>query len=180
MLNNGDDAWEVAWQAAMDNYKPAQKLLLGQIKSPEDASSALLTARLHQESTKSFVIMNKIQRVLDGIKIFEDAMKIYSNCGVGELCLLWGSVTLVLQVHSKSSFVVAFLLINGPSDGVPSHCMFRKVLGSHGVLLRKSFTYETICAVPWKRSVSERSSQIVIPGFHRLLYPVDIFLPAER
>jgi hypothetical protein len=98
MPNGNKNSWENARASALAVCSPDQRSVLDQIKSPEAARAALLITESRKSPRKSSMIMKKIQRALDGVKVFEEAMKVYSNSGVGELCLLWGSLTLILQV----------------------------------------------------------------------------------
>lgn len=102
-LDGHYDAWKIATESTLSKCSPEQKLILDQIKSPEAARAALLTVESQQRSRRSSMVMNKVQRVLDAVKIFENAMKIYSNVGVIDLCLLWGTVTFVIQVNPIST-----------------------------------------------------------------------------
>jgi len=103
------DAWKTATESTLAKCTPKQKLILDQIKSPEAARAALLTVESQQKSPGSLMVISKIQRVLDAVKIFEDAMKIYSNIGATELCLLWGTLTFVIQVNHISTYECSYL-----------------------------------------------------------------------
>lgn len=86
--NGQHDAWKSATESTLAKCSPDQKLILSQIKTPEAARAALMTVELQQRSRRSQTVLGKIRRVLDAVKVFEDAMRIYSNAGMTELCLL--------------------------------------------------------------------------------------------
>ena len=93
------DAWRSATESTLAKCSPDQKAILSQIRTSEAARAALLTVELQQRSRRSQMALGKIRRVLDAVKIFEDAMRVYSNAGLTELCLVWGSLTIVIQVQ---------------------------------------------------------------------------------
>ena len=121
------EAWTTARDSALAKCTPDQKLILNQIKSPGDARAALLNLESQRKSRRSATVTGKIQRVLDIVKVFEDAMKVYSNAGATELCLIWGSLTIVIQVQrtaiNRDNRLTIYV------DGFKSGIMFRQILG---------------------------------------------------
>jgi hypothetical protein len=116
------DAWKAATGFALAKCTPDQKVILQEINSPEAASATLLKAQLQKKSKRSAAVLEKVRLVLDGVKVFEDAMKVYSNAGVIELCLLWGSLTLVIQVSNAVIYPDHNLITC--LDGIESCIMF--------------------------------------------------------
>ncbi|CAG5137499.1 uncharacterized protein ALTATR162_LOCUS135 [Alternaria atra] len=98
---NIQDAWKTAKETVESKCTPEQRKLFTGAATADDVLTTLRTLETRQKSRLSFRWVKKLTPFLDSVKLYDGAMKTYCNTGVGELALLWGSITLVLDIAGR-------------------------------------------------------------------------------
>ena len=98
MANNGIiPAWERAQQIMAEKYKPEQLTIIRSAQSVADILAYLDRLKTKQRAQASFQRLDKVRPLLDGLKRFDDVLKIYSGSNAAA-ALIWGSIKLILEV----------------------------------------------------------------------------------
>lgn len=101
ILSDIHSAWTIAQEAVRKKCNPAQQKIIDECHSADQVIEQLKSLAQRQASRKSLDWVTKMNPFLDGLKMYDDVMKTYCNSGVRELALVWGSITLVLQVCGR-------------------------------------------------------------------------------
>lgn len=79
---------------------PSQRKLIEESTGAEDGLARLTRLEARQAHRLSLRCVQKVGPFLDALQLYDGAMKTYCNRGMGELALLWGSVSLIIEVSN--------------------------------------------------------------------------------
>lgn len=95
-------AWEKARERFLQDLEEPERLLFAEASLENIFYSASAAQKTHQTSSRSLYLASKLDSLLAGIDQYGKALDVLSQ-GSTVLCLLWGSLRVVIHVNTYAS-----------------------------------------------------------------------------
>jgi len=92
------DAWSFAKKHVECNCNARQLKIISGSATSQQLMQKLQELEAKQKNRLSLRFAQKVKPFVEAIGLYDNTMKTYCNTGMGELGLVWGSVTLVVDV----------------------------------------------------------------------------------